>query len=95
MALSGRWMHSFEEDEGDVRVYRPAQSFTFPPSRGGRETLEFGMPGQVVTGMPGPDDRPRHTTTGLTALGMNRYRLGEKVVEVVEATPETLKLRFV
>jgi hypothetical protein len=45
--------------------------------------------------LSGPDDRPRHTTTGLTALGMNRYRLGEKVVEVVEATPETLKLRFV
>jgi hypothetical protein len=93
-ALSGRWVHSFEEDEGDVRVYRPAQSFNFPPSRRGRETLEFGMPGQVVTGMPGPDDRPRDTSAGLTALGMNRYRFGNQVVELVEATPEVLKLRF-
>jgi hypothetical protein len=94
-AFSGRWMHSFEEDEGDVRVYRPAQSFNFPPSRRGRETLEFGMPGQVVTGMPGPDDRPRHASASLRALGMNRYRLGNQVVELIEASPEALKLRFV
>jgi hypothetical protein len=49
----------------------------------------------VVTGMPGPDDRPRHVSGSLTALGMNRYRLGNQVVELIEATPEALKLRFV
>ena len=27
------WLHSYEEDEGDVTVYRP-NTFDFPPSRG-------------------------------------------------------------
>ncbi len=27
------WLHSYEEDEGDVMVYRP-NTFDFPPSRG-------------------------------------------------------------
>jgi len=94
-ALGSRWLHSFEEDEGDVQVYRPADSFDFPPSRRGRETLDFGMPGQVMTGMPGPDDRTRSTRSNLVALGANRYRLGGgQVIEVVEVSPQSLKLRF-
>jgi len=92
--LGGRWLHSFEEDEGDMQVYRPAASFDFPPTRRGRETLDFGMPGQVTTGMPGPDDRTRSTSSNLVALGANRYRIGGQVVEVVEASPQSLKLRF-
>ena len=31
--LGKTWLHSFEEDEGDVRVYRP-NSYDFPASRG-------------------------------------------------------------
>ncbi|MBC5993104.1 hypothetical protein [Pontibacter cellulosilyticus] len=27
------WLHSFEEDEGDITVYRP-NTYDFPPSRG-------------------------------------------------------------
>ena len=27
------WLHSYEEDEGDIMVYRP-NTFDFPPSRG-------------------------------------------------------------
>ncbi|WP_299825258.1 hypothetical protein [uncultured Pontibacter sp.] len=27
------WLHSYEEDEGDITVYRP-NTFDFPPSRG-------------------------------------------------------------
>ncbi|CAN5117859.1 hypothetical protein BH23BAC1_BH23BAC1_14220 [soil metagenome] len=33
------WVHSYEEDSGNITVYRP-QSFDFPPSRG-REGFEF------------------------------------------------------
>ena len=40
--IKGSWTHSFEEDEGGVLVYRPTHSFLFPPTRGGRDTLEFG-----------------------------------------------------
>src|SRR3982751_3512611 len=100
-ALGGSWTHSFYEDSSCVLVYRPTHSFAFPPSRRGREILEFGDEGEVAMGMPGPDDRPRFTQARITVLGMNRYSLGGtadrpgRVVEIVEATPEVLKLRFV
>jgi hypothetical protein len=32
--LTGKtWLHSYEEDEGDIMVYRP-NTYDFPPSRG-------------------------------------------------------------
>jgi len=31
----GHWLHAFEEDAGDVRVYRAAD-YPFPPARGRR-----------------------------------------------------------
>ncbi|MBC6990644.1 MULTISPECIES: lipocalin family protein [Hymenobacter] len=31
--LEGTWLHAHEEDQGDVRVYRP-NTYSFPPSRG-------------------------------------------------------------
>ena len=92
--LSGTWAHSFEEDEGEVQVYRPHDTFPFPPSRQGRETLDFQGAGQVVSGMPGPDDRQVRSPAGVTALGMNRFRLGDaRVIEVLEAGPEVLRIR--
>jgi len=92
--LSGTWAHSYEEDEGDVQVYRPHDTFPFPPSRQGRATLDFRGAGQVVSGMPGPDDRQMHSAAELTSLGMNRFRLGDaRVIEVLESGPDVLKLR--
>jgi hypothetical protein len=99
--LCGSWTHSFEEDEAGLQVYRPTRSFAFPPSRRGREVLEFGAGGEVAMGAPGPDDRPRFRHASLTELGMSRYSVGGtaeqpgQVIEVVEATPEVLKVRFV
>jgi hypothetical protein len=98
--VTGAWAHSFEEDEGNIRVYRPIHSFAFPPSRRGRDSLEFGAAGQVMLGVPGPDDRNRRTPSRLTSVGMNQYRLEStmgasmQVIEVIEATPAILKLRF-
>jgi hypothetical protein len=95
-APSGAWAHSFEEDAGDIQVYRPQETFPFPPSRKGRETLDFQQAGQVVSGMPGPDDRQVHSSARVTALGMNRFRLGDaRVIEVVESGPDVLKVRLV
>ena len=37
----GSWTHSFEEDEDGVQVYHPTNSYPFPLSRKGRETLEL------------------------------------------------------
>jgi hypothetical protein len=99
-ALAGSWTHSFEEDEGGVSVYRPTQSFAFPPARRGRGTLEFGNAGEVAVGVPGPDDRQQTTRSSMTPLGMNRFRVGGtaqapgKVIEVVDAQAEALKLRI-
>ena len=93
-SLRGAWVHSFEEDEGAVQVYRPSNSFTLPPSRRNRETLEFDTPGQVIVGSPGPDDKLVRTVASLTPLGINRFRLGEaRVIEVVEQGSDILKVR--
>jgi hypothetical protein len=95
---TGSWTHSFEEDEGDVRVYRPNGSFTFPPARAPRETLELHAGGDLTVHGPGPDDRPRANQGNWSTLGANRLRLSpagasDQDIEVIEATPEILKLR--
>jgi len=92
--IGGAWAHSFEEDEGEVQVYRPYDTFPFPPSRQGRETLDFQDAGKVVSGTPGADDRQVRSAAGVTALGMNRFRLGDaRVIEVIEAGPDVLKIK--
>ena len=99
-SIQGSWTHSFEEDHGDILVYRPTHTFSFPPARG-RATLEFGEGGELTEWTPGPDDRPRDTAGRWTDLGMNRFRLGGtadapgRVIEVVERTPDILKIRKV
>ena len=98
--VGGSWTHSFEEDEGGLLVYRPTGTFAFPPSRRGRETLVVGDGGELIEQTPGPDDRPRASAEGpWRPLGMHRYGLGgtpdapARVLEIVEATPEILKIR--
>lgn len=93
--ISGSWTHSFEEDDAGIEVYRPTATFAFPPSRKGRQVLEFSGADDTVTALaPGPDDRPRAAPGGaLRALGAGRYADGAgKVLEIVEATPAMLKL---
>lgn len=75
------WAHSFEEDEGDIQVYRPRATFPFPPSRRGRETLEFDPAGRATAGMPGPDDRMMASQAAPN-------------FDVVEAGPDILKVRM-
>ena len=50
------WLRSHEEEQGPIRVYRPA-GFPFPPSRG-REGLRFDADGGFQYLGPGGDDRP-------------------------------------
>lgn len=95
--ISGSWTHSFEEDDAGIEVYRPTATFAFPPSRKGRQVLEFSSEEGVagVTALaPGPDDRPRAAPGGvLRALGAGRYADGAgKVLEIIDATPAMLKL---
>jgi hypothetical protein len=44
--LTGRWMHSHEEDTADVAVYRP-DSYDFPPARG-RTGFDFSADGRAT-----------------------------------------------
>ena len=105
---SGSWTHSFEEDADGIAVYRPTATFAFPPSRKGRKVLDFGAPtGAMAQGeatltsmAPGPDDRPRAgPATRLRPLGLGRYALSDPagaqdVIDIVEATPEVLRLSW-
>lgn len=54
-SLIGSWVHSHEEDRGDLQVFRP-DTFEFPPSRG-RTSFTLRPDGSASTGQPGPDDR--------------------------------------
>ena len=78
--LLGRWVHAREEDEGDLRVYRPA-GYELPPARG-RRGIEFRPGGEVLVYGPGPADRP------VEAPG----RLED--VEIVSVEPDRLTLRW-
>lgn len=54
--------------------------------------------GAPVTSAPGPDDRLRESPDDWAALGMNRFRLSgasgpPRVIEIIESTPEVLKVR--
>jgi hypothetical protein len=98
--ISGSWTHSFEEDEpGGVRVYRPTQSFAFPPTRAGRDRIVIDEGGELREQAPGPDDRTRDKPGRWRALGMNRFGLGgtaeqpDQVIEILEADPNVLKIR--
>jgi hypothetical protein len=93
-AIKGVWMHSFEEDTGTELVFRPAASYPFPPSRRTRDTLDFDT-GQLVTAVPGPDDKVQRSPAAITPLGMGRYRLGDgREIEVTEAGSERLRVRM-
>lgn len=50
------WFHSYEEDHGDVRVYRP-DDYPFPPARG-RRGMEFVPDGAFVDRPLGRGDAP-------------------------------------
>ncbi|TDW29988.1 hypothetical protein [Cryobacterium psychrophilum] len=84
---AGEWTHSHEEDDDGILVYRPTESFPFPPTRGGRDSLRVSDDGTIATLLPGPDDRPRPTG----------YRLVDDTspdaITVVESNAEILKIR--
>jgi hypothetical protein len=89
--LVGHWVHSHEEDSGDLRVFRP-RSFQFPPSRG-REELELKADGSSVVHSPGPVDVPEETA-GTWELDRETLRLAaggaERSMRIVAAEPEKL-----
>lgn len=81
--LIRRWVHAHEEDEGDVRVYRPA-GYDLPPARG-RRGLEFRPDGEVTVYGPGPADRPQ---------AIARVKPAGEAVDIVSVEPDRLRVRF-
>ena len=95
---SGQWLHSFEEDSGDLQVYRPAGA-DFAPARRPREGLLFDAQGGLHLQLPGPDDRLLSASEAATPLGMGQHRLPPSmaqagpVLEIVEQTADRLVVR--
>jgi hypothetical protein len=94
--LSGRWVHSFEEDHGDVAVYRPFE-YAFPPARG-RDGLEFSPDGSYTEWAIGRGDARtavpgRWRAAETDAVAVTTERGGEQVLEVVHLAPDRLEVR--
>jgi hypothetical protein len=89
--LMRHWVHSHEEDTGDVRVYRPAD-YDFPPARG-RRGFELKPGGEMVVYGPGAADRPEATTGRWESSGAARLRLGDDELVIVSVDSDRLTLR--
>jgi hypothetical protein len=74
------WTHAFEEDEGNLMVFRPSDSPAIRPSRMPRMAIDLKDSGELTTYAPGPDDR--------RVAGPGTWRLdGEHLVLEPEAGP--------
>lgn len=78
--LYRRWIHAREEDEGDLRVYRPSD-YDLPPARG-RRAIEFRPDGELLVYAPGPADKPVATPGRM------------EDVEIVSVEADRLTLRW-
>jgi hypothetical protein len=91
-----KWIHSHEEDQGEIRVYRP-EGYPLPLSRG-REGVEFRQDGTLIQQQIGATDRretvPGHWTvqdSGLiqvTLPNQSAYQL-----TVLECSDQVLKVK--
>jgi hypothetical protein len=98
--LFKQWLHSREEDAGDVRVYRPA-GYRLPPSRG-RDGFELKANGEFIRYRIGPTDRPQLTAGTWQAAGADRISVnipGENsesfTLQIVDFSADVLKVRLV
>jgi hypothetical protein len=94
--LEGRWMHSFEEDHGDVAVYRPPEH-EFPRARG-RDGIEFHPDGSFTEWVIGRGDArqpvPGHWRAGgADRLEVSTERGGEQVLEILHLDRDRLEVR--
>jgi len=93
-----RWGHSFEEDSGDSRVYRP-QDYAFPRARG-RAGIEFRANGQFIEWAVGRGDAPQEVTGHWHLTGPNQLLItfaettrANQLLEILEVTADVLRVR--
>ena len=93
-ALLGEWVHSHEEDEPGLKVFRRS-GHRFPPARG-RDALELKADDTAVVRGPGPTDVPEEKA-GTWELDGETIRLaaGDEVraLDVVSCDDERLVVR--
>lgn len=96
--LERTWLHSHEEDQGDVHVYRP-NTFAFPPSRGrtgftfehnGLFTQFDIAPTDGLEGHKGQWQAIKATTLHIT---LDQKSEPDYNLEIVSLEPELLKVR--
>ena len=96
--LFRHWVHSREEDTGDIEVYRPDE-FDFPPSFG-RDGFEMLVDGQFIQDDIGPADGIVQVTGRWTASGPQQievpFETGERQgfsMEIVAVDDTILRIR--
>lgn len=93
-----KWMHSFEEDTGDVTVYRPTE-YQFPRARG-RAGIEFRLDGTFIDWVIGPADASSEIkghwhviNPGYVRISFEGNIRAPRVLEIVECNASRLTVR--
>jgi hypothetical protein len=96
--LFQKWGHSFEEDTGDIVVYRPAH-YDFPRARG-RAGIEFRADGEFVDWTIGPGDAQQGVNGRWQVEAPGRMRISfagairpPRVLEIVQCDANMLRVR--
>lgn len=99
-ALYKKWIHSYEDDEGDVKAYRP-DTYKFPPARG-RSGMSFKENGEFIKHNIHPADRgtvpvngrwealPDNKTFNITLEDESSYK-----IEIVSLKEDILKVKII
>jgi hypothetical protein len=82
--LFQRWVHSYEDDTAELRVYRPA-GYDFPPARG-RDGFEITPEGVFTLLGPGRSDRStvdsstRKRPTAESGMGRKLFGVSKPII---------------
>ena len=96
--LFQHWIHSYEEDEAGIRVFRPA-GYSFPPARG-RDGFEIRATGEFILRSPGPTDRTQSTRGTWIRDGPSHIRVflpneeQGREIRIVEVTTDILRITY-
>ena len=96
--LLGAWTHAHEEDEGDLRMYRP-RGYPLPPARG-RSGFELLPGGRARLLSPGRGDGGAMEEVSWSLAQRNTLRFegpeGKPRLQlvIVSVTPESLRARI-
>jgi hypothetical protein len=96
--LFRRWLHSFEEDTNDAKVYRPVE-FAFPPARG-RDGFEIKESGVFIRLDIAPADGIKEVSGHWEVGGLNKIvvrfddpQIKPETLSVVELCDDILQIR--